>query len=137
MRSPFRRAVVPSAAAVLLLGGCALGGGTPEDDPAEPVRPTTTAGAPDSAVRLADRYREATGDEGVHGIQRTDGPAGVPLLTVWSHHTVSNGTETFERLKNSVTEYLAREEGVDLSEGYLLDVFKPDGDLKHRFDARP
>lgn len=136
MRSPLRRAVVPSAAAVLLLGGCALGGGTPEGDPAEPVRPITTAGAPDSAVRLADRYREATGDEGVHGIQRTDGPAGVPLLTVWSHHE-RNSPEVFERLKISVTDYLAREEGVDLSQGYLLDVFKPDGGLKNRLDARP
>ncbi|NJP67000.1 hypothetical protein [Streptomyces spiramenti] len=136
MRRPIRRAVVLSAAAVLLVGGCAPGGGTPEGDSTEPPRPTTSAGAPDSAVRLADRYREATGNEDVHGIQRTDGPAGVPLLTVWSHHE-RNSREAFERLNSSVTDYLAREEGVDLSQGYLLDVFKPDGGLKNRFDARP
>ncbi|WP_258036851.1 hypothetical protein [Streptomyces sp. SM14] len=69
-------------------------------------------------------------------MERVDGPAGVPLLTVWTHNA-DDDAETFERLKVSLTDYLEREDGVDLSKGYLMDVFGPDGGLQHRLDARP
>uniref|UniRef100_UPI001D1322C8 hypothetical protein n=2 Tax=Streptomyces TaxID=1883 RepID=UPI001D1322C8 len=112
-------------------------GALTKDIEAPPPRPTaTTTAAPDSAVQLADRYRKASGNGDVRGMERVDGPAGVPLLTVWTHNA-DDDAETFERLKVSLTDYLEREDGVDLSKGYLMDVFGPDGGLQHRLDARP
>lgn len=129
-------AVIPFAASLPLLAGCTLDSGAAGDHSAEFPQPTaTTTVAPDSAVRLADHYREASGNKHVYGIQRSDGPADVPLLTVWTH-SKDDDAGPFDRLKVSLTDYLKREKGVDLSEGYLMDVFGPDGRLQHRLDAR-
>jgi hypothetical protein len=50
---------------------------------------------------------------------------------------VDDSAGTFDALKESVTGFLQREEGLSLRQGYLLDVFGPDGSLQHRLDARP
>ncbi|WP_028815077.1 hypothetical protein [Streptomyces flavidovirens] len=137
MKRPVRLAAVLCTAALPLLGACALDSGTARDHSAESPRPNaTTTVAPDSAAQLADRYRKASGNKDVYGIQRADGPGGVPLLTVWTHNAVDDA-EPFDRLKVSLTDYLKREEDVDLGKGYLMDVFGPDGGIQHRFDARP
>ncbi|MBT3152255.1 hypothetical protein HTV45_15410 [Streptomyces sp. CHD11] len=137
MRRRAGLATVLFTASVSLLGGCTPGSGTAGDRSAGSPRPNaTTTVAPDSAARLADRYRKAGGSEDVYGIQRADGPGGVPVLTVWTRDA-DDDAEPFDRLKVSLTDYLGREEGVDLSEGYLIDVFGPDGSLQHRLDARP
>ncbi|WP_424921955.1 hypothetical protein [Streptomyces sp. wa1] len=137
MRRMVRLTVIPFAVALLLLGGCTLDSGTARDHSTEFPQPTaTTTVAPDSAMQLADHYRESSGNKDVYGIQRADGPAGVPLLTVWTR-SADEDAEPFDRLKVSLTDYLKREENVNLDEGYLIDVFGPDGDLQHRLDARP
>ncbi|MFE1272024.1 hypothetical protein [Streptomyces sp. NPDC058758] len=136
MRRLARLAAVPFAATLPLLGACTTDSGTAGDHPTGSPPPTTvTTVAPDAAVRLADRYRKAGGNEDVYGVQRTDGPAGVPLLTVWTRAT-DDDAAPFDRLRTSLTDYLKSEEGVDLSKGYLMDVFGPDGGLQHRLDAR-
>ncbi|MEX1651771.1 hypothetical protein ABZ960_00990 [Streptomyces pseudovenezuelae] len=72
----------------------------------------------------------------VYGIQRSSRPNGVPLLTVWTHNP-DDDAEPFDELKDSITGFLQREEGLSLRQGYLMDVFGPDGKLQHRLDARP
>ncbi|MEI7033470.1 hypothetical protein [Streptomyces pratensis] len=137
MRKLVRLAAIPFTAALPLLGGCALDSGTTRGHSTESPRPTTTTTvAPAAAMQLADHYRQASGDKDVYGIQRDDGPAGVPLLTVWTHSADADA-EPFDRMKVSLTDYLKREKSVDLSKGYLLDVFGPDGGIQHRLDARP
>ncbi|AGJ52830.1 hypothetical protein AB0K64_15415 [Streptomyces sp. NPDC053741] len=137
MRRMVRLAVLPIAVALPLVGGCTLDSGTAGGRPTESPQPTaTTTVAPDPAVRLADRYRISSGNKDVYGIQRADGPSGVPLLTVWTH-SADEDAEPFDRLKVSLTDYLEREENVNLGKGYLMDVFGPDGSIQHRLDARP
>ncbi|MFI1249926.1 hypothetical protein ACH4TY_24975 [Streptomyces anulatus] len=137
MRRIVGLAAIPFAAALHLLSGCSSDAGTARDHSTEFPQPTaTTTVAPDPAMRLADHYRKSSGNAHVYGIQRADGPAGVPLLTVWTH-SPDDDAEPFDRLKVSLTDYLKREKSVDLSKGYLMDVFGPDGGLQHRLDARP
>ncbi|MEU7082059.1 hypothetical protein ACFWZS_07180 [[Kitasatospora] papulosa] len=137
MRRIVRLAVLPIAVALPLVGGCTLDSGTADGHFTEFPQPTvTTTVAPDPAVRLADRYRVSSGNKDVYGIQRADDPSGVPLLTVWTH-SADEDAEPFDRLKTSLTDYLQREENVNLGKGYLMDVFGPDGSIQHRLDARP
>lgn len=98
--------------------------------------PTVTSTvAPDTAARVAGRYRRAGGEKDVYGIQWTSGPDGVPLLIVRTCNP-DEDAGIFDDLKGSVTGYLEREEGLSLGRGYLMDVFGPDGGLQHRLDAR-
>lgn len=132
-----RLAAVLLTAALPLLGGCTQDSGAARDHSTESPRPNTTSTvAPDSAVQLADRYRKASGNKDVYGIQDAVGPGGVPLMTVWTHNA-DDDAEPFDRLKVSLTDYLKREGRVDLSKGYVMDVFGPDGGIQHRLDARP
>ncbi|MFJ9061780.1 hypothetical protein [Streptomyces sp. NPDC102409] len=137
MRRVIRRSAFLFTAALPLLGGCTLDSGTTRDHSTESPRPNTTATvAPGPAMQLADRFRKASGNKDVYGIQRADGPDGVPLLTVWTRNADEDAAP-FDRLQVSLTNYLKREENVDLREGYLMDVFGPDGGIQHRLDARP
>jgi hypothetical protein len=58
------------------------------------------------------------------------------LLVVWTHNP-DDDAGPFEELRESITGYLEREERLLLRQGYLMDVFGPDGTLQHRYDARP
>ncbi|MFC8266538.1 hypothetical protein ACFUIZ_12525 [Streptomyces cinereoruber] len=57
-------------------------------------------------------------------------------MTVWTRGEERDAGR-FDALEVSVVGYLEREEGVSLERGYLMDVFGPDGSLRHRLDARP
>ncbi|MFC7967529.1 hypothetical protein [Streptomyces cinereoruber] len=57
-------------------------------------------------------------------------------MTVWTRGEERDAGR-FDALEVSVAGYLEREEGVSLERGYLMDVFGPDGSLRHRLDARP
>ncbi len=136
---PLTRPAAPAAclvlASVLLASGCSP---EPQDRAAPPVTPgptVTVTAAPDEAARTAERYRRSGGTEDVYGIQRGPGAGGVPLVTVWTRGEERDAGR-FDALKVSVTGYLEREEGVSLERGYLMDVFGPDGSLRHRLDAR-
>ncbi|MEW1904351.1 hypothetical protein [Streptomyces sp. NPDC086147] len=140
---PLTRPAAPAArlvlagvlAGVLLASGCSS---EAEDRAAPPVTPgptVTVTAAPDEAARTAERYRRSGGAEDVYGIQRGPGAGGVPLVTVWTRGEERDAGR-FDALKVSVTGYLEREEGVSLERGYLMDVFGPDGSLRHRLDAR-
>ncbi|MDT0380778.1 hypothetical protein RM572_18660 [Streptomyces sp. DSM 42041] len=129
------RAAAPACLlTVTLLSGCGPDEPSASDRPAGPT--STTTAAPEAAARLADRFRAAGGPEDVYGIEVADGPGDVPLLVVRTHGT-DDDYAAFEKLKSSLTGFLARDEGVPLQEGYLLDVYGPDGSLRNRLDARP
>ncbi|MFF9689572.1 hypothetical protein [Streptomyces sp. NPDC014623] len=130
-------AVLAGAGALALLSGCTGDGAADPGRSLATVGPTaTTTVAPDAAAQVAKRYRVAGGARTVYGIQTSDGPDGVPVLVVWTRDP-DGSARVFDELKGSVTGYLEREEGLSLDEGYLLDVFGPDGSLQHRLDARP
>lgn len=137
MRKGVCLTVVLLTLALPSLGSCTLGSSTTREQSTRSPRPTaTTTVAPDSAIKLADRYRKASRNRDVYGIQHADGPGGVPLLTVWTR-SANTDAAPFDRLKVSLTDYLKREEKVDLRKGYVMDVFGPDGGIQHRLDARP
>lgn len=123
------------AGSVTLLSGCTEHSASATDG-YTPGPTVTSTVAPDPAVRLAEHYRHSGGVTDVYGLQRGSGPGGVPLVTVWTHNS-DDDPEPFEELKESITDFLRREEGVSLHKGYLMDVFGPDGRLQHRLDARP
>lgn len=132
--TPRTAAVLACVGSVLVLSGCT--GTTDVDHAPAMAGPVATATvAPVDAARAARRYQRSGGAREVYGIQRSTGPGGVPLLTVWTHDP-DESARTFDRLKASITGFLEREEGVRLGRGYLLDVFGPDGSLQHRLDAR-
>ncbi|RSS39021.1 hypothetical protein [Streptomyces sp. WAC08241] len=138
MRPLTRPAVLAGLASVLLLSGCSPVTAPEADRRVPPTTPGPTAtatAAPDEAARTAGRYRRSGGTEDVYGILRRSGPEGVPALTVWTRDPDSDA-ERFDALRASVTGYLEREEGLSFEQGYLMDVFGPDGSLRHRLDAR-
>jgi hypothetical protein len=57
------------------------------------------------------------------------------MVTVWTHSADADAA-LFGALKESITRFLVREEGLSLHDGYLMDVFGPEGRLQHRLDAR-
>ncbi|MGW2276646.1 hypothetical protein [Streptomyces sp. NPDC001770] len=130
------RAVLVCVGCAVLLTGCTAGSGPAREDSAGTRGPVaTTTVAPGAATQLAERYREAGGVPDVYGIGRGSDGDGVPLLTVWTHDP-DEDDRPFQELKESVTRYLAEHEGLSLEKGYLMDVFGPDGSLRHRLDAR-
>ncbi|MEU8702113.1 hypothetical protein AB0C61_31495 [Streptomyces sp. NPDC048680] len=125
------------AGCVALLSGCTTDSAPgPGRSRAAPGPTVTSTVAPAAAARLAERYRRSGGEKDVYGIQRTSGPDGVPLLIVRTRNP-DEDAEIFDDLKESITGYLEREEGISLGRGYFMDVFGPDGGLQHRLDARP
>ncbi|MFE7747953.1 hypothetical protein [Streptomyces sp. NPDC057428] len=128
--------VVVGFSAVTLLAGCITDDGAGSGRTPAVLGPTArTTAVPEAAARLAERYRRAGGQREVYGIERSAGRDGVPLLVVRTHDP-DDSARTFDRLKTSVVGFLEREEGLSASEGYLMDIFGPDGSLQHRLDAR-
>ncbi|WP_320781073.1 hypothetical protein [Streptomyces sp. CRN 30] len=126
---------VAAVAVAVLLSGC-TSDDAPERSSSVPRPLTTSTTAPGAAERLAERYRQAGGVEDVYGIEQSPGPDGVPQLVVWRHGR-DDDAESFDPLKQSVVDFLRREDGDSLDQGYLLDVFGSDGKLLNRLDARP
>ncbi|MDJ0386342.1 hypothetical protein [Streptomyces sp. G-G2] len=109
----------------------------PSPESTIPVRPTaTTTVASEAAVALAERYRKDGGDADVYSIQKEYTPEGFPLLIIRTHNP-GRDNERFRRLTETIVSFFSREEGVSLSGGYLMDVFGPDGSLRHRWDTTP
>jgi hypothetical protein len=136
MKRIARSATLVCVGAVALLSGCTADSDPRSDHPSAAPGPTvTTSVAPGAAVQLAERYRRSGGEQNVYGIQRSSGPDGVPRLVVWTRDP-DDSAETFDQLKGSIIGFLEREEGLSLRQGYLMDVFGPDGSLQHRLDAR-
>ncbi|MFF4185413.1 hypothetical protein ACFYZ9_19665 [Streptomyces sp. NPDC001691] len=139
-RIPFKPSMTPALVTlattlVLALSGCT----TDQQDRGDPTPagPTATStGAPAAATALAERYHRSGGAQEVYGIQYRSNSDGTPAITVWTHNP-DDSASTFDSLKNGVTGFLTREDGVSLPRGYQMDVFGPTGALQHRFDARP
>ncbi len=135
-RTPRLTALI-CAGSVALLSGCTADGAPgPERSSIRPGPTATSTGAPEAAAQRAADYRRSGGAKEVYGIERSAGPGGVPLVVVWTHSQVDD-RDSFDALKESVTGYLQRAEGLSLEGGYLMDVFGPDGKLQNRLDARP
>ncbi|MCJ0871112.1 hypothetical protein [Streptomyces sp. AP-93] len=43
----------------------------------------------------------------------------------------------FQKQKESIVQFLTRVEALSPGQGYLMDVYGPDGSLLHRLDTRP
>ncbi|MFE0106931.1 hypothetical protein [Streptomyces sp. NPDC059009] len=71
----------------------------------------------------------------MYGLQHETTSQGAQLLIVWSR-SPDNDPASFNELRESLTDFL-RKDGVPLDRSYLLDVYGPDGALKHRFDSTP
>ncbi|WP_404961515.1 hypothetical protein [Streptomyces sp. 147326] len=122
-----------TVAACAVLSGCSdEGPGRAAPAPGPTV--TSTAAPPDAAA-LAERYRQAGGDADVYGIEQVPGPDGASPLIVVRTHNPDTDDARFKRQAASVTAYLTLSEGVTLPHGYRMDVFGPDGELLHRWDA--
>ncbi|MFF3016842.1 hypothetical protein [Streptomyces sp. NPDC057939] len=125
-------------AALTALAGTALLVGCTEEPRTQalPGPTATTTAVPQEATALAERYRAAGGDPDVYGIRIEDGPEGVPRVVVRTRNEDSSGT-LFDLQSASVMTHLTTREGASFENGYLMDVFGPDGRIMHRMDARP
>lgn len=120
-------------AAAVLLSGCSADGAPPwKKDPPDSGPPKATAPVSESTAELAGRYRRAGGDRGVYGISRAKGKGGVPVLTVRTHR--KNGYEPFDDFATGLAAFLAGE-GVRLDDGYVLNVYGPDGIRLHNYST--
>ncbi|WP_031510170.1 hypothetical protein [Streptomyces megasporus] len=117
------------------LSGCTVDGApAPERSSAGPT--ATTTAPPDTAIRLAERYRRQGGAEDVYGIRWDPGSDGAPRVVVWTRDP-DGGAAALEALDESILRFLRGEEGFSSERGHLLDVFGPDGGLRNRYDTRP
>ncbi|AJC61711.1 hypothetical protein [Streptomyces sp. 769] len=116
-------------ATAVLLTGCDVA------DDARPSGPPITTETPSrTGTELADRYRKAGGDADVYGIQHTKDHKGVLVLSVWTHKKA--GYDNVDGFANKLTSFLAQE-GVRLDQGYVLNVYGPDGTRLHNLDTTP
>ncbi|MYT33907.1 MULTISPECIES: hypothetical protein [unclassified Streptomyces] len=96
--------------------------------------PTATATPSRSGTELADRYRKAGGDADVYGIHHAKNDKGVLVLSVWTHKKA--GYENVDDFATELTSSLTRE-GVRFGQGYVLNVYGPDGVRLHNLDTTP
>ncbi|UQA95525.1 hypothetical protein [Streptomyces halobius] len=115
--------------AAVLLTGCDFSG---EARPSGP--PTTTATSSQAGTELADRYRETGGDADVYGIDHTKNRKGVLMLSVWTHKKA--GYKNFDDFATNLASFLTRQ-GIRLDQGYVLNVYGPDGTRLHNYDTTP
>ena len=120
-------------AAAVLLSGCGADGDPPwtKESP-DGAPPTATAPVSRSAAELAAKYRRAGGDRGVYGISHAKTKDDVLRLTVRTHK--KNGYEPFDDFATDLAAFLAGE-GVRLDQGYVLDVYGPDGIRLHNYST--
>ncbi|WP_447032801.1 hypothetical protein [Streptomyces hypolithicus] len=122
-------------AAAVLISGCGADDETPwTRDPTTPAPPSTTASPVPAATELADRYRKAGGDNDVYGIRHAKNKDGSLELTVWTRK--KTGYEPFDDFATNLASFLAGE-GVRLDQGYVLNVYGPDGTRLHNYDTTP
>jgi len=116
-------------AAVVLLSGCSVG------DSRAGGPPTTSAFPAGADSDLAARYRGAGGDRDVYGLKYAKNSEGVLRLTAWTRKQAGYGG-SFDDFAETMTSFLTRQ-GVNLAQGYVLDVYGPDGTRLHHYDTTP
>ncbi|WP_432097625.1 hypothetical protein [Streptomyces sp. bgisy100] len=129
------RRVLPVLAIVtaVLLSGCGSDGTAPwQRDQPEAGPPTATVSPDRTDSVLAARYRKAGGDPGVQGIHYATGKEDEVVLTVWTRK--KNGYESFDDFAAKLASFLDSE-GVRLGQGYVLNVYGPDGKRLHNYDT--
>ncbi|MDT0460319.1 hypothetical protein RM550_32135 [Streptomyces sp. DSM 41527] len=125
--------LILSLAVAVLLTGCSVD--SDADREMAPTGPPTITSRPSrAATELANRYRKAGGDADVSGIRYAKNGTGVLVLTVWTHKKTSYAN--FDSFATSLASFLTRE-GVPLAQGYVLNVYGPDGTRLHNYDTTP
>ncbi|MCX4822789.1 hypothetical protein OG883_23390 [Streptomyces sp. NBC_01142] len=121
-------------ALALLTAGCTDDAG-PHKDSTGPSGPPTISESPSpQATDLANRYHAAGGDRDVVGIRQAKDKGGVLVLTVWTQK--KSGYEQFDDFATNLASFLAGE-GASLDQGYVLNVYGPDGTRLHTYDTTP
>ncbi|MFF8784528.1 hypothetical protein [Streptomyces sp. NPDC015125] len=127
--------IILSLVIAVLLTGCSVDSDARHDRKLTPTSPPTITSAPSrAATELADRYRQAGGDADVSGIRHAKNGTGVLVLTVWTHKKTSYAN--FDNFATGLASFLTRE-GVHLAQGYVLNVYGPDGIRLHNYDTTP
>ncbi|WP_369355076.1 hypothetical protein [Streptomyces sp. cg2] len=116
-------------AVAVLLTGCDLAGDARPSGP-----PTTTATPSRTGTELADRYRKSGGDADVYGIHHAKNGKGVLVLSVWTHKKDYYGN--VDDFAAKLASFLKRD-GVSVDQGYVLNVYGPDGVRLHMLDTTP
>ncbi|WEH34284.1 hypothetical protein PZB75_13485 [Streptomyces sp. AM 4-1-1] len=120
-------------ATTVLLSGCDTGTSPTGNPTAADGPPTTSASPVGNDSELAARYRRAGGDPDVYGIKHAKNRDGVLVLTVWSRKRSGYGGG-FDDFDRTLTSFLTGT-GVSLDQGYVLNVYGPDGAILHRYDT--
>ncbi|MFF9673670.1 hypothetical protein ACF1GS_18545 [Streptomyces eurythermus] len=119
--------------AAVLLSGCSTETSSKSDPTTAGGPPTTSASPADSEGDLAARYRRAGGDPDVYGIKHAKNRNGVLTLTVWTRKKSGYGSG-FDKFDRTLTSFLIGT-GVSLDQGYVLNVYGPDGSRLHHYDT--
>ncbi|MYW17011.1 hypothetical protein GT039_15790 [Streptomyces sp. SID2955] len=119
--------------AAVLLSGCSADTSSKNDSTTDGGPPTISASPVGNDSDLAARYRGAGGDPDVYGIKHAKNRDGVLILTVWTRKKsgYGSGFDTFDR---TLTSFLTGT-GVSLDQGYVLNVYGPDGTRLHHYDT--
>ncbi|MET7357340.1 hypothetical protein ABZS76_02715 [Streptomyces sp. NPDC005562] len=118
----------------LLVAGCTDDAGPHKDSTGQSGPPRISKSPSSQATALANRYHAAGGPRDVAGIQQAKKKGGVPVLTVWTQR--KDGYEQFDDFATDLASFLAGE-GVNLDQGYVLNVYGPDGTRLHTYDTTP
>ncbi|MGW1375151.1 hypothetical protein ACWD6P_12875 [Streptomyces sp. NPDC002446] len=126
---------IPFLAAAVLLAGCSFENDAHHDRKVSPTGPPVITSTPSkAAAELADRYRKEGGDTNVSGISYAKNRKGVLVLTVWTHKKTTYAN--FDKFATNLAPFLTRE-GVQLNQGYVLNVYGSDGTRLHNYDTTP
>ncbi|MER7900396.1 hypothetical protein ABTX62_30930 [Streptomyces sp. NPDC096046] len=114
-------------ATVALISGCTESSRSSVDGP-----PTISASPAGADSDLAARYRNAGGHRDVYGLKYAN-RQGVLELTVWTRKRSGYGPG-FDDFDKTLTSFLTGQ-GVSLAQGYVLNVYGPEGTRLHHYDT--
>ncbi|WP_424210885.1 hypothetical protein ACN20G_01620 [Streptomyces sp. BI20] len=123
-------------AGILALAGCSSDdeADRPDSSSGRPGPIVTPTAAPAEGAAPAERYKKSGGQTDVYSVETRVTPDGDPLVIVRSREARG---ENFEELDRSLIRFLKSEGLIAPKNGYLLDVFGPEGKIKHRWDTTP
>lgn len=124
---------------MVLLYACTLTACTAGSDAPIPAvgSTATSAAAGPSVTALVDRYHQSGGDLDVYAIEKEPVTGSAePRLIIRTRNPDSDDA-AFQKQKESIVQFLTRVEALSPGQGYLMDVYGPDGSLLHRLDTRP
>lgn len=146
MRFPLRlRAPSPAVTPVsrvvgmVLLSACTLTACTAGSGAPTPAVGSTATGAAasSSATALVDRYHQSGGDLDVYAMEKEPGTSSAAPRFIIRTRNPDGDDAAFQKQKESIVQFLTRVEALSPGQGYLMDVYGPDGSLLHRLDTRP